>query len=165
MDDTPIEVIIQRILQREGGIANVGDGMGVTRWGQTPAWLEQFNLPVPLTSDDAATNYATWLRVTKLDAVVTVADVLADIVVDIAVMSSAPKAIKALQAVLGVPVDGVLGPQTLAALAAVDRRKAACGVIAWDVEFQGSLITLDPTRARFAKGWARRMAEHIRQLS
>jgi lysozyme family protein len=92
-------------------------------------------------------------------------DGLADIVLDIAVMSGATKAIKAVQAALGVAVDGVLGPRTMAALSASDRRQVTCNVIAWDLEFQGRIITDNPQRAQYAAGWATRLAGHVRRLA
>lgn len=168
MSQVALDALVQRILVREGGIKDIGDGQGVTRFGQTPGWLAQFKLTAPTTPEQAAANYRVWLAVTHLDLVVgDVPDDLADIVIDIAVMSSAEKGIKALQAVLHVqPVDGVLGPVTLAALARGDRRQLARDVIAWDMQFQGQLITMDPTRlARWAHGWADRLAGHVRGLS
>lgn len=158
--------IVNRVLQREGGIADVGDGKGTTYFGQTKDWLDQFNLPTPKTPTDAAKNYAQWLKVTGLEQVVSVADSLADIVVDIAVMSDHRKGIKALQAALKIQVDGVLGPRTLAALAKIDREQLAREVIAWDMEYQGRLITMDPVqRGRYAAGWSSRMAGHVRSLA
>lgn len=168
MADGPVsavDVLIQRILVREGGIRDVGDGMGVTRFGQTPVWLSQFGLPAPTTPEQAAENYRLWLSKTALTLVIgPVADDLADIVLDIAVMSDFRKAIKALQQALHVAVDGGLGPTTVAALAAADRKRLARDVIAWDMEYQGRLVTLDPSRARYAAGWANRMADHVRRL-
>ncbi len=161
---TPLEVLVGRVLQREGGVVDVGDGKGITRWGQTPGWLAQFTLPTPGSSTDAAANYLTWIGLIGFHPIVDAGDDLADILLDIAVMSDHHKAIKALQQVLGVTVDGVLGQKTLAALAAADRRKLAYFTIAWDMEYQGSAITLNPQRARYAKGWARRMAVHVRNL-
>ena len=163
---TPAEVIVDRVLDREGGVIDLGDGKGVTRYGQTPAWLAQFGLPVPQSRAQAATNYHVWLALTGLVLVVSVADDLADIVVDIAVMSGAPKGIKALQAVLDVGVDGVLGVVTLARLAGADRRRLARAVIGWDMEYQGALITTNPAKAaRWAHGWAHRLADHVRHLT
>ena len=161
-----INELIERILDREGGVADVGDGKGITRFGQTPEWLEQFSLPSPTTREDAAINYRTWIDIVGLTAIVAPGDDLADIVLDIAVMSSAPKAIKALQVCLMVKVDGVLGDGTKTALVGADRAKLARAVIAWDMAFQGRLITQNPTqRARYAAGWANRMAGHVRRLA
>ena len=163
---TPIQELIQRILVREGGVADVGDGMGITRWGQTPAWLATFSLPVPQDAKQAADNYQQWLIVTGLIHVIgPTTDELADIVIDIGVMSSAPKAFKALQAALKLPIDGVLGPATQRALDAADRKQLAREVVAWDTAYQGRLVTLDPSRAKYSAGWANRMADHIRDLS
>ena len=160
-----IDALIERILDREGGIQDVGDGKGVTRWGQTPGWLAQYNLPVPTTRVEAAVNYRTWIDLIGFRSIVEPGDALADILLDIAVMSSAPKAVKALQACLLVKVDGVLGDVTRYALVAADRRRRlACAVIAWDIAYQGRLITLDPTRAQWAAGWAARLAGHVRRL-
>lgn len=163
---TPAETIVARILVREGGVADVRDGKGITRYGQTPAWLAEFQLPAPDSMAQAGANYLAWLELTGLDAIVTVADDLADIVVDIAVMSDHRKAIKALQACLAVTVDGELGPATLGKLALVaDRGKLARLVIAWDMAYQGRLITADPAaRGPYAAGWANRMAVHVRDL-
>lgn len=168
--------LIARVITREGPPQDIGDGKGITRWGQTPGWLTQFHLPIPLTAAEAAANYKNWLEQTHLILVVgATADDLADIVIDIAVMSSHEKGIKALQAALiyhqpthhpQVGVDGVLGPDTLAALAGADRDQLAREVIAWDMEYQGQIISLNPAKlARWAHGWARRLADHVRSLS
>ena len=161
----PLDALIERILDREGGIKDVGDGKGVTRFGQTPDWLTQFSLPSPTTREDAAINYRTWLDIVGLTSIVSSGDDLADIVIDIAVMSSAPKAVKALQACLMVKVDGVLGDVTREALVGANRAKLARLVIAWDMAYQGRLITQNPTlRAQWAAGWAERMAGHVLRL-
>jgi lysozyme family protein len=162
---SPLEELVARVIAREGGIADVGDGKGLTRFGQTPAWLEQFGLPIPETPADAADNYMAWIAKVGLTSVVMQGDDLADILLDVAVMSSATKAVKLLQAALGVTVDGKLGPVTLAALFTADRAQIARDAIAADMEYQGRLIELDPTRSRYAAGWAARMAGHVRRLS
>ena len=100
---TARDEIIRRILDREGGVADVGDGKGVTRWGQTPGWLSDFDLPTPTNEAEAAENYATWLRVTGLERLLQPrADALADTVIDLAVHSGHVTAIKSLQKAVGV---------------------------------------------------------------
>lgn len=160
---TPLDRLLHTLIAREGGVADVGDGKGITRWGQTAVWLDQFNLPVPKSPDDAIMNYRVWLAKVRLFSLVEVGDNLADILLDIAVMSSAPKAVKALQATLGIPVDGIAGAQVFDAVQrAASREILAHLVVAWDMEYQGSVITLNPQRAAYAKGWAVRMAGHVR---
>ena len=160
---TPLQQLIARVIQREGGVGDAHDGKGLTRWGQTPGWLAQFNLPVPQNAQDATTNYEKWIDLTGLAPLVTSGDQLADILLDMAVMSGHRQAIKTLQTALQVTVDGTIGPQTLAALS-VNRLHLAALVIAGDMEFQGAVITNNPARAIDAKGWARRMAAHVRNL-
>ena len=164
--------VIRRILEREGGIADVGDGKGITRFGQTPGWLEQFDLPMPTNEAEAADNYAAWLAITGLDAVIGDApDALADFVIDFAVHSGHQPAIRALQIALGhLKVDGTVGPKTRAAIDVLDpvpgrRRCVAASVLAEEVRYQGRLIATQPERyARYAHGWANRNADKILQL-
>lgn len=163
---TPLDALIKRLLDREGDVADVGDSKGVTRYGQTPSWLERFNLQPPRSRAEAAANYRAWIYIIRFHPLLDAGDDLADILLDIAVMSDHPKAVKALQTVVGVTVDGALGPETLAAMASWPRPKLARHVIAWDIQYQGRVITLNPSgRAKFAAGWANRMAEHVRTLA
>lgn len=160
------DAIIAEVIRREGGVADIGDGKGITRWGQTPGWLAQFNLPIPDSQAAAASNYADWLRLTGLDAVIgDEADPAADFVIDFAVHSGHQPAIKLLQHEIGVMADGVMGPKTRAALATVDRRWLAFAVIAGEMKYQGALITNNPAAyARWAKGWANRNAAKLLTL-
>lgn len=147
-------------------MADVGDGKGVTRWGQTPGWLTQFNLPIPTNATEAADNYAEWLRLTGLEAVIgDEADPAADFVIDFAVHSGHIPAVKLLQNALKVTADGVIGPKTREAIEWADRRWLAFAVIAGEMKFQGGLITDNPVKhARWARGWANRNAEKLLQL-
>lgn len=158
--------LIAKVMLREGGVADVGDGKGLTRWGQTPGWLAQFNLPIPDSPQAAASNYAEWIRLTGLDAVIgDEADPAADFVIDFAVHSGHIPAIKLLQNALGVTADGVIGPKTRTALEWADRRWLAFAVIAGEMKYQGGLITDNPDRhARWARGWANRNAAKLLTL-
>lgn len=162
---TPLEVLIARVMAREGGVGDVHDGKGITRYGQTAGWLAQYGLPTPQNAAEAVANYAKWVDLSGLAPVVVIGDSLADIVLDMAVMSGVPKAVKTLQAALGVPTDGIIGPMTLAALSKFNRTGIAKEMIARDMELEGGLITSDPSRAKFAKGWAARLAGHVRRLT
>lgn len=165
MTTTARDELIRRVLEREGGVADVGDGKGVTRWGQTPGWLKQFNLPVPTNPAEAAQNYATWLQVTRLDRLIgDTADDLADIVIDWAVHAGHVTAIRMLQAAVGVSTDGVMGPATEAAVK--DRKAIARRVLAGRMEQVGGLISSQPDKyARYAKGWLRRIGDQVQRLA
>lgn len=165
MTKTARDEIIARVLEREGGVKDVGDGKGLTRYGQTPGWLQQFNLRPPSNASEAADNYATWLSDTRLDRVIgDAADTLADAVIDWAVHSGHVTPVKALQVALGVTADGAIGPGTLAALATQDRRALAAHVIAARAELLGRLVAGQHGNVRFIKGWMNRLGEHIRAL-
>jgi len=164
--DAVANTVITDVLLREGDIKDVGDGKGLTRFGQTPDWLTQFGLPVPNSVAEAAANYRRWLDLTNLIALCDVFDSLADVVIDWGVHSGHIPAVRALQRALGVRADGVLGPVTESALALVDRPRMARRMLADSDRYKGRLITDDPAQyARFAAGWASRRAEQIERLA
>lgn len=159
MNDAAVTEIVGRILTREGGVVSLPGEGWVTRWGQTPPWLEHYGLPLPMTKADAGANYLAWLRKSGLIAVCDQADALADLTVDYAVLHGVHRAVLALQAGLGVPADGVMGPVTLAALAQADRASLARKVLADRMRATGRLITDRPAQyAQFAAGWLNRLA-------
>lgn len=162
-DEAAAEVIT-RVLRWEGGIADVGDGKGITRFGQTPAWLDQFGLPTPTTPEEARLNYQRWLVRTGLIGVCDYPDPFAIGVVDWAVHSGHRTAIRGLQAALGVAVDGTYGPETQAAVDAVDRRGAACRLIAHRARFVFGLLA-NVQNAKYARGWGNRISEQIESLA
>lgn len=75
-------------------------------------------------------------------------------VFDYAVNSGPGRAAKALQAALGVPADGGVGPVTLAALAGRDRAALIEDICARRRAFLQSLSTYDT----FGRGWEKRVA-------
>lgn len=163
--DEVAAAIIARVIPREGGIKDVGDGKGVTRFGQTPDWLERFGLPLPETPDQAASNYRTWITMTGLIGLCDVDDSLADIAIDIAVHETHERSIRSVQSAIGVKPDGHWGPQTSEALSRSDRLVAAASVLADAINYLGEIITARPEKhAKNAKGWMRRRTAQLRQL-
>lgn len=174
-----VRAVIDRVLLHEGGIADVGDGKGLTRFGQTPQWLDQWGLAAPRTVDEAAENYAIWLDKIGLAAVCEIDPILGSAVVDFAVNSGHVTAVKALQRAIGVAADGVIGGQTVAALSAVKddaRQHVTLLVHCTRLEFIGRIITDELTKLRgegrlksdkkthgeYAAGWLNRMAANLR---
>jgi lysozyme family protein len=76
-------------------------------------------------------------------------------VFDYAINSGPSRAAKALQSVLGVAVDGQIGPATLRALETANPRDVATAVCEARLAFLQSLSTY----ATFGKGWSRRVSE------
>jgi lysozyme family protein len=79
--------------------------------------------------------------------------------VDWGVHSGPAQAIRGLQRVLRVPQDGVLGPQTRAALADADVAAVAREVWQARVRFVAHVVALRPTQATFLDGWLNRCFE------
>lgn len=164
--DQAATVILERVLDHEGGVGQVDGESWITRFGQTPQWLKTFGFQSPETREDALANYKTWLVRTRLVGLCDVPDVLAMAVIDWAVNAGHPVAIQALQRALGVQADGILGPETQEAIDGCDRQKTAARVVAALVRFRGTLISGNPSRfARYAKGWAYRDADQIEALA
>jgi lysozyme family protein len=164
---TGLDLVLAAIAADEGGVKNVGDGKGVTYYGQTPEWLDTYGLPVPQSPQQAMSNWSVWLAKVQLDRIVLPTyDACAHIVIDYAVHSGSFRAIRALQSALRVKADGVMGPQTLAALAVANRSALGRLVIAAGLELEGRLITDRPDQyAKYAAGWANRRARMIRRLT
>jgi lysozyme family protein len=111
-------VAVSTLLDHEGGIANIGDGEGVTAFGWTEATAKAFGVEMPKTAAEASTLYEEhfWLPIYEQIASQSVATK----VFDDAVNQGHPTAHKMLQKALCaigsiVEVDGAFGPATLAA--------------------------------------------------
>lgn len=156
--------VIDRILEHEGGIADVGDGKGITRFGQTPQWLDDNGFVPPANAADAAANYEAWLLKTGLAAVIEADPLAGYFVADFAVHSGVGAAVKSLQRALGVTADGSIGPVTLAALAN-HRKGLAQRVLSQRTRFIGTLLaSTSPDRRQWARGWCNRLADLIETL-
>jgi len=155
--------IVALVLDNEGGVADVGDGMGLTRWGQTVGWCHEFSLPIPRTKDDAAVNYRHWLDKTRLIELCDVLDALAVATVDWAVNSGHRRAIQSLQTALGsLQPDGVIGDLTVERISHVNRKNVAARILCDRNAFLFGLVADNPARnAQYARGWARRMSGQI----
>lgn len=162
MTSRNVEAVIAKIELEEGGVTTLNDGAGETRWGQTQGWLDQFDLPVPTTAQEAAENWRRWMAITHLDQVCDLEPRLGFIVADFE--ANAGRGIRALQDALLVKADGVIGPQTLAALKTADLQDVRCHVVAARARAYGDALH-NPTNAQFARGWMTRLAESIDDLS
>lgn len=157
--------VIALVLEHEGGVADLGDGKGVTRFGQTKAWLDDWGFTSPRSRDDAAQNYEQWLLMTRIDAVCERDVMVGYMLADWAVHSGEGVAVKALQTIVRAKVDGVIGPKTLKAIEDANVRMLAHELLAKRVQFIGLLLgsqTVD--RRLWAKGWCNRLAALVEDL-
>lgn len=155
------DMILDRILSEEGGIRDVADGKGLTRFGQTPEWLATWSLPVPTTRSAAKENYRLWLLRTGLIALCDRDDALANLTIDWAVHSGHILPIKALQRSLQVTADGILGAKTKAALTTAQRSRIATQILAARLRLIGSIAANRPDYVARNWGWFNRLANQL----
>lgn len=159
-----IEGWLKVIIGHEGGyVNNPSDPGGETKWGISKRAYPHLNIP-SLTVDDAIDIYITdYLLPLRADLM---GPKLAFQMFDLAINSGVRRAVMALQSVLNVQADGVLGPKTESAL----RLHAAS--LGADVRLAVNLIAarqdfltqLDGWPV-FGKGWSRRLADNMRHAA
>lgn len=153
---------LAEVLRHEGGYVNHPDDPGgATNLGITHQTLAAWR-GKPVTRDDvkglsvaeAGTIYrARYWDAVRGDALPPGVDLA---VFDLAVNSGPGRAAKMLQAVLGVPQDGAIGPNTLAA---IGRAPGPVTVIMDLCDARMRFLRALPTWATFGKGWTRRVSE------
>lgn len=152
---------LAEVLKHEGGFVNhVKDPGGMTNLGVTKAtWEEWVGHPVDekamraLKPSDVATMYKRkfWDKISG-DLLPKGIDYC---VFDAAVNSGPGRASKWLQGVVGVDMDGSIGPKTLNALNGVNHEQFISDYCKRRLSFMQDL----PTWATFGKGWTKRVTE------
>lgn len=165
------EVIIERILAREGGyVDHPADRGGPTKFGITRDTLEHWRGfavsaedVAKLTKDEAKQilrfRYIVQPGFDHLDD-----DRLRAIVVDAAVHSGPRQAVILLQRALDVDEDGILGPVTLNAanqLESTDAEKLMVRVLTARMRFLVNLVIKSPDQLAFLNGWTERVMAQI----
>jgi len=167
-----IDQIITTIIETEGGYNDVpGDDGGPTNFGITLDTLSAWR-KAACTAEDVRHLSATearaiyeqeYVRGPGFDRIAS--EALRYTLVDYGVNSGQETAIMALQKVLGVTVDGKLGPKTEAAANLTDGRRLSLKVLANRARLLGQLITKKPIKAKFAAGWMDRVATQMEELA
>lgn len=145
------------LLKHEGGFSDhAADPGGKTRYGITEAVAREVGyrgdmreLPLDLAKRIYKDRYWDAVRAEELPAAVRYA------VFDAAVNSGPRQAILWLQRAVGVKDDGIIGPQTLAAVHAADPERLLRRMLAQRLRFMTNL----PNWGSFSRGWARRIAD------
>ena len=81
--------------------------------------------------------------------------------VDTGILSGPEIAIRMLQGILKVTVDGVLGPETLAALATKDPRTVNNQLVIARIRMIGRIVSKNPTQVRFVSNWLDRATQFL----
>ena len=82
--------------------------------------------------------------------------------VDFGVVSGPALVAQKLQSLVGVDVDGQIGPQTLAAIAAVEDRRLNNLMVAERVRMIGRIVKRDPRQLKWINGWLERALGFLR---
>lgn len=159
--------IVEKILQHEGGFVNdPNDKGGATKFGITLDTLSDWKHKEvttadiqALTKDEAVQIYLSkYIYGPGFDTIPD--DKVRYLVVDMWVHHGPRRATLIIQKSLGLPGDGILGPKTLSYLRSFDI-SIFSKVLSNRMRFYGTLITKDPTQAKFAAGWLDRCADFI----
>ena len=159
------ERCLTEVLRHEGGYVDHpsdpggATNMGITRktlarWRKVSPWTD---LPkaavVALKRDEAALIYrASYWNACEADAMPAGVDLA---LFDFAVNSGPDRAVRVLQAALGVAADGAVGPVTVGAVSAANPAKLINAICDRRLGFLGRLSSF----ATFGRGWTRRVAE------
>lgn len=153
------------VLRYEGGYSNVaGDHGGATMHGVTQAvyssYLKEHGRPDAAVHDILDADVASIYRHGYWDACACdrLPYPLSIAVFDGAVNSGPSQSAKWLQRALNVPVDGAIGPRTLASAAACDPRPTTRDVLLQREVFYRSLATR-AGQGQFLAGWLHRLAD------
>ena len=145
------------LLKHEGGFSDhPADPGGKTRFGITEAVAREVGyrgdmreLPIDLAKRIYKERYWDAVRADELPEAVRY------VVFDAAVNSGPRQAIRWLQRAAGAKDDGIIGPQTLAAVRAADPEQLVRRMLAQRLRFMTGL----PNWPAFGRGWARRIAD------
>lgn len=144
-----------------GRIVDLGDGMGLTRFGV--AQNSHPNLP--------ATFYTTMDRVTALQQAELIYeqqywnrflggsitdDGVASCLLSFAINDGESREVKMVQECVGVTVDGVMGPNTLLHVNAYNGPQLAAALRAAQADYYRAVVAERPEDARFLEGWLMR---------
>ena len=145
------------LLKHEGGFSDhPADRGGKTHYGITEAVAREVGyrgdmreLPLDLAKRIYKDRYWDAVRADELPEAVRYA------VFDAAVNSGPRQAIRWLQRAVGVRDDGIIGPQTLAAVRAANPERLLRRFLSQRLRFMAGL----PSWPAFGRGWARRIAD------
>lgn len=152
------------ILKWEGGFVNDPlDKGGATNKGVTLKTFKQFFGQDKTVDDLKKITDDQWLKIFKagywnpFKADEIWNQSIANICVDWAYNSGAATAIRKVQEVLGVKVDGQFGPKSLQTLNSKVPQKLFNDIKQKRIDFVNNIVKKNPTQAKFLKGWLNRI--------
>jgi lysozyme family protein len=160
-----VDELIDEVIVREGGfVDHPSDRAGATKFGITKGTLSRWRGRTVTTAEvraldvsEARDIYLT--QYVEQPGFLDVPEPLRTHLVDFGVHSGPATATRALQRVLGVTQDGVLGPMTRGVLARRDVADITRRVWQERVRYLARLVALRPTQLDFLDGWLNRCFE------
>jgi lysozyme family protein len=167
------DLAIPTVLRHEGGyVNNINDPGGATNFGVSLRWLKAKGLLADLEHeehigddeiaamklmnvDQAKQFYLTYWW-TPFNYASIIAQMIATKVFDTSVNMGASRAHKFAQAIVGVPQDGIIGPKTIAEINAMSSLNFIVAYQNMQAQFYRGLVTTNPARQEFLKGWLAR---------
>ena len=154
------DTIFERLMLHEGGYINhPNDPGGETMYGVTKRvaqahgyWGDMRKLPKSLAKQITEKSYYNAVKGDQLDRLI------AWQLTDAAYNHGPKQAVKFLQRAVGASADGLIGPRTLEAVAAMDKNDVVLLFNAERIDFYTGLRGW----VSFGKGWARRVANNLR---
>lgn len=158
------KVIAHTIDQFEGGFSDrKADRGGPTKYGITRAFLADYRkVPVEkitrddiyhLTLSEATNAYRAFWDITKTESL---PEAIRHIYFDVCINSGQQRAVKILQKASGAPVDGKLGPNTIACAKAMNPNMLLKAFVHQRIDFYERIVVNDPTQLANLKGWENR---------
>jgi lysozyme family protein len=152
--------LIGELLRREGGyVNNPSDKGGETKFGISKKAFPHLDIK-NLTLDQARAIYEQKYIAAPGFAQLAPSPLQTQLI-DYGVNSGPAIAIMKLQEILGVATDGVLGPQTLAALARRELREVNNLLVASRLKMIANLTAKRPGQVQFLRGWVNRALEFL----
>jgi lysozyme family protein len=160
---SPLDTLIDEVIQRESvkDTNDPNDPGGRTKFGISQKWNPSAWLQGPPTLDTARQVYRTIYIVTPGFSVIQPA-YLMNQVVDFGVLSGPVIAAQAFQRVVGVTVDGKVGPDTIDALVKLDPVMVNNQLVAARVLSLIRVVQKRPSDLEYAFGWANRALSFLR---
>lgn len=160
-----VKAIIDDVLKREGGAKVTNDP--TDRGGRTQYGIAERSNPKAwadgvVTEAEAREIYERkYVIYPGFDKITASHARLQHQLIDFGVNSGSLLAIEKLQAILGVKVDGKLGPKTLEAIIASDPKELNNKLVAERARMIGRIVSKNPSQCKFISGWLTRVLDFL----